>query len=105
MTLTNPNPVLANAPADTLSDPAVLHEDVLDHLWAVVVINDDVTTFATVIEALVTLFGHNHDAAERLAWIVHNAGRAVVAVGSLGFAEEGVRGLHAYRIQADLEPA
>jgi ATP-dependent Clp protease adapter protein ClpS len=105
MTSTTTNPVLADAPADVLTDAAVLQEDVLDHLWAVVVLNDDVTTFATVIEALVTLFGHTHDAAERLAWIVHRAGRAVVAVGSLGFAEDGVRGLHAYRIQADLEPA
>jgi ATP-dependent Clp protease adaptor protein ClpS len=87
--------------ASSVAAPEVIDTtELFDDLWSVVVLNDDVTTFATVIEALVTLFGHAHDAAERLAWIVHRSGRAVVAVGSREFAEEGVLGLHDYRIQA-----
>lgn len=86
--------------ASVAAPEVVTTEELFDDLWSVIVLNDDVTTFATVIEALVTLFGHTREAAERLAWLVHSSGRAVVAVGSHEFAEDGVVGLHSYRIQA-----
>jgi len=93
-----------NAQSASAASPEVLEVlDLFDDLWSVVVLDDDVTTFATVIEALVTLFGHTPSAAESLAWIVHRQGRAVVAVGSRDFAEEGVTGLHSYRIRAFCE--
>lgn len=87
---------------------AALAEDIFsafDHLWAVVVHNDDVTTFETVVTALVQIFNHSGEAAEKLAWKVHHEGRAVVAVLEEESAEAGVRALHGYRIQASLEPA
>lgn len=86
----------------------LLMEDLLDgafdDLWSVVVINDDVTTFATVITALVEIFHHTPSAAETLAWVVHRQGRAEVAVGDEAFARDGVAALHARRIQATAEP-
>lgn len=81
-----------------------LLDDAFDDLWSVVVINDDVTTFATVITALVEIFHHTPAAAEALAWTVHRQGRAEVAVGDEAFARDGVAALHARRIQATAEP-
>jgi ATP-dependent Clp protease adapter protein ClpS len=75
-----------------------------DELWSVVVLNDDVTTFATVITALVEIFHHTPEAAETLAWTVHRTGRAQVAVGDRVFALEGVEALHHRGIQAIAEP-
>ena len=47
----------------TIDLPAVADEDIgafweFEDLWAVIVWNDDVTTFQTVIEAFVEIFGH-----------------------------------------------
>jgi len=81
-----------------------LLDGAFDDLWSVVVINDDVTTFATVITALVEIFHHTPAAAEALAWTVHHQGRAEVAVGDEAFARDGVAALHARRIQATAEP-
>ena len=74
-----------------------------DDLWAVVVLNDDVTTFATVITALVEIFHHTPAAAEALAWTVHHDGRAQVAVGDETFAQDGAMALHQRGIQATIE--
>jgi ATP-dependent Clp protease adapter protein ClpS len=74
-----------------------------DDLWAVVVLNDDVTTFATVISALVEIFHHTPDAAEALAWTVHRTGRAQVAVGDQVFAINGVSQLQRRGVQATTE--
>lgn len=74
-----------------------------DDLWAVVVLNDDVTTFATVITALVEIFHHTPEAAEALAWTVHRTGRAQVAVGDETFAQDGAMALHQRGIQATIE--
>jgi ATP-dependent Clp protease adapter protein ClpS len=74
-----------------------------DDLWAVVVLNDDVTSFVTVITALVEVFHHTPDAAEALAWTVHRTGRAQVAVGDETFAQDGAIELHRRGIQATIE--
>jgi len=74
-----------------------------DDLWAVIVLNDDVTTFATVITALVEIFHHTPEAAEALAWTVHRTGRAQVAVGDEAFATDGMGQLHRRGIQATIE--
>jgi ATP-dependent Clp protease adaptor protein ClpS len=78
---------------------------IFDDLWAVVVHDDDVTTFDTVIAALMDLFNHDLPEAERLAWVVHTSGKAVVAVLKKDAAEAGVKGLHGYRIQASMTEA
>jgi ATP-dependent Clp protease adapter protein ClpS len=70
----------------------------------VIVLDDDVTTFETVITALVLLFGHTPRRASELAWTVHVTGEAVVATLPLPEAEEGVRGLHRYQILATIRP-
>jgi len=63
----------------------VVDEDIdaffaLEDLWAVIVWNDDVTTFQTVILAFVEIFGHTVERADQLAWKIHNTGKAVAAV-------------------------
>lgn len=78
--------------------------DAFAGLWSVIVHDDDVTTFETVIRALMELFGHAEPAAEALAWTVHRTGLAQVAVGSKEFAQDGVGKLRARRIQASAEP-
>lgn len=96
----------AAAPA-TVEDTDALAQtinELLGDQWAVIVINDDVTTFATVIGALMRLFGHSHDEAETLAWRVHREGRAVVAVLPETEARAGVDALHRDHIQATCEP-
>lgn len=89
---------------DELTELSDQVQEALADLWAVVVINDDVTTFQTVITALVELFDHDADYAEALAWRVHREGSAVVHVAEQEEAERGVRGLHQYGIQATMLP-
>lgn len=78
--------------------------DVFADLWAVIVHDDDVTTFQTVIKALVELFQHTEPAAQALAWTVHRSGLAQVALGSQEFAQDGVTKLVARGIRASAEP-
>lgn len=88
-----------------LEDIATQVDEALAGMWAVLVHNDDVTTFDTVITALMHLFERTQEEAEMLAWQVHTQGKAVVAVLPEAEAALGVRGLHGYRIQASAEPA
>jgi ATP-dependent Clp protease adaptor protein ClpS len=83
------------------ADELRAHED----LWAVIVWNDDVTTFETVISAFVEIFGHSPERAERLAWKIHRTGKAVVAVRPKPEAEDAVHRLHDRKIQASLDRA
>ncbi|MGD0749477.1 MAG: ATP-dependent Clp protease adaptor ClpS, partial [Acidimicrobiales bacterium] len=69
----------------TISLPEVVDEDIsaffeVEDLWAVIVWNDDVTTFQTVIRAFVEIFGHSVERADQLAWKIHRTGKAVAAV-------------------------
>jgi len=96
--------VLTDTLADTLAVEELLVGEAFEGIWEVIVHNDDVTTFETVITALVELFGHTRPAAETLAWTVHTHGRAQVAVGSEEFARAGVRSLGRRGIQASAEP-
>jgi ATP-dependent Clp protease adaptor protein ClpS len=94
---------------DTLDVPRIDEDEFLgtlrDDLYAVIVWNDDVNTFAHVITALVEIFGHSRARAEFLAWRVHNTGKAVVAVRPKDEAVAGMQALHRRRIQASVEPA
>ncbi len=95
----------------TIAQPAVLaDEDIaaffaFEDLWAVVVWNDDVTTFQTVIEAFVEIFGHTVERADELAWRIHRTGKAVAAVRPKDEAETAVQALHGRKIQATLARA
>lgn len=82
-------------------DSMFRHED----LWAVVVWNDDVTTFDTVIRAFMEILNHSRDRSEQLAWRIHRTGKAVVAIRPKDEAERVVTQLHARKIQASLDRA
>ena len=94
---------------DTLDVPRIDEDELLgtlrDDLYSVIVWNDDVNTFAHVIKALVDIFGHTHSRAEALAWRVHSAGKAVVAVRPKDEAVAGMQALHRRGIHASVEPA
>ena len=94
----------------TLDSPTIPEEDVdkfLTHeeLWAVIVWNDDVTTFQTVIQAFVEIFGHTVERADELAWKIHRTGKAVAAVRPKDEAEAAVHALHLRKISASLARA
>jgi ATP-dependent Clp protease adapter protein ClpS len=94
----------------TLDAPTIPEEDVdkfLAHeeLWAVIVWNDDVTTFQTVIQAFVEILGHTVERADQLAWTIHRTGKAVAAVRPKDEAEAAVHALHLRKIQATLARA
>jgi len=76
-----------------------------EDLWAVIVWNDDVTTFQTVIEAFVEIFGHSVERADDLAWKIHTTGKACAAVRPKDEAEAAVQALHQRKIQATLARA
>ena len=76
-----------------------------EDLWAVVVWNDDVTTFQTVIQAFVEIFHHSVERADQLAWTIHRTGKAVAAIRPKDEAEAAVRDLHRRKISASLAPA
>jgi len=94
----------------TIDLPAVADEDIgafweFEDLWAVIVWNDDVTTFQTVIEAFVEIFGHTVERADQLAWRIHRTGKAVAAVRPKDEAEAAVHALHERKISATLSRA
>ena len=93
-----------------LDHPVLVDEDIdtffaFEDLWAVVVWNDDVTTFQTVILAFVEIFGHSVERADELAWRIHRTGKAVAAVRPKDEAEAAVHALHQRKIQATLARA
>ncbi len=102
--------------SQTLDLPQTLERDVLvdedidafydyEDLWAVIVWNDDVTTFQTVIQAFVEILGHSVERADELAWKIHRTGKAAVAVRPKDEAEAAVHALHQRKISATLARA
>jgi len=94
----------------TINLPKIADEDIgaffeFEDLWAVIVWNDDVTTFQTVIEAFVEILGHTVERADQLAWKIHRTGKAVAAVRPKDEAEAAVRALHLRKISATLSRA
>ena len=74
-----------------------------ENLWAVIVWNDDVNTFAHVIKALVEILHHTVARAEQLTSRIHNVGKAVVAYRPKEEAAAVVRRFHGRGIQATME--
>jgi ATP-dependent Clp protease adaptor protein ClpS len=102
-TMTHPHP-------STIDLPDVIDADIdaffaSEDLWAVIVWNDDVTTFQTVIQAFVEIFGHSVERADQLAWKIHSTGKAVAAVRPKDEAEAAVHALHLRKISASLARA
>jgi ATP-dependent Clp protease adaptor protein ClpS len=94
----------------TIALPVLGDEDIdaffeTEDLWAVIVWNDDVTTFQTVIQAFVEIFGHSVERADQLAWTIHRTGKAVAAVRPKDEAEAAVHALHQRLIQATMARA
>ena len=94
----------------TLEGPVLADEDIdafydFEDLWAVIVWNDDVTTFQTVIKAFVEIFGHTVERADELAWRIHRTGKAAVAVRPKDEAEAAVHALHLRKISATIARA
>jgi ATP-dependent Clp protease adaptor protein ClpS len=97
-------------PSSTLDAPVLDDVDVdaffqNEDLWAIIVWNDDVTTFQTVIQAFVEIFHHTVERADQLAWKIHNTGKAVAAIRPKEEAEAAVRALHSRQISASLARA
>src|ERR1700726_2052058 len=92
-------------------DPQVIDDADLDSffetedLWAVIVWNDDVTTFQTVIQAFVEIFHHSVERADQLAWKIHRTGKAGAAIRPKDEAEAAVRDLPRRKISASLDRA
>jgi ATP-dependent Clp protease adaptor protein ClpS len=100
----------SSQPSTTIELDVVVDEDIdtffdLEDLWAVVVWNDDVTTFQTVVQAFVEILGHTVERADQLAWTIHRTGKAVAAVRPKDEAEAAVHALHGRKIQATLARA
>jgi ATP-dependent Clp protease adaptor protein ClpS len=103
MTLTIDHPSTIEQPV--LDDADVDAFFVTEDLWAVIVWNDDVTTFQTVIQAFVEIFHHTVERADQLAWTIHRTGKAVAAIRPKDEAEAAVRDLHRRKISASLDRA
>jgi ATP-dependent Clp protease adaptor protein ClpS len=101
LTLSQPGTIDAAVLTDVDVDAFFETED----LWAVIVWNDDVTTFQTVIQAFVEIFNHSVERADQLAWTIHQTGKAVAAVRPKDEAEAAVRALHLRLISASLARA
>src|SRR4029077_19415468 len=69
--MTSPSQPSTTIELDVLADEDVDAFFAFEDLWAVVVWNDDVTTFQTVIQALVEILGHTVERADQLAWKIH----------------------------------
>jgi ATP-dependent Clp protease adaptor protein ClpS len=87
----------------TVTDDDIDQMFALEDLWAVVLWNDDVNTFAHVIQALVEILQHTEERAEQLALKVHNTGKAVVALRPKEEAVVAVSRFHGRGIQATAE--
>jgi ATP-dependent Clp protease adaptor protein ClpS len=103
MTLTFDHLSTIEAPVVDDADVDAFYDE--EDLWAIIVWNDDVTTFQTVIQAFVEIFHHSVERADQLAWTIHRTGRAVAAVRPKEEAEAAVRDLHRRKISASLARA
>ncbi len=103
MTLIFDHPSTIDQPA--LDDADVDAFFVTEDLWAIIVWNDDITTFQTVIQAFVEIFNHSVERADQLAWTIHRTGKAVAAIRPKEEAEAAVHDLHRRKISATLARA
>ena len=104
--MANPSQPSTTIELDVLADEDVEELFDLEDLWAVIVWNDDVTTFKrSCRKAFVEILGHTFERADQLAWKIHQTGKAVAAVQPKDEAEAAVHALHLRKIQATLARA
>ena len=89
-------------PADDLAETI---DGIFERHWAVVIMDSDVTTFAEVEGACISLFGYTAPAAAALAMRVHTTGEAVAAVLAEAEARRAVGSLRRRNVRARAEPA
>ena len=78
-------------------------QQLLDDLYAVVILDSDRTTFAEVEAACVALFGYTPDEAAALALKVHTTGEAVAAVMARQPATEAIGALRRGNVRARMD--
>ena len=76
---------------------------VFEDLYAVIIVDSDLTTFAEVERACMVLFRYTADEAAALAMRVHTTGEAVAAVLGRDDATKAVSALHAGNVRARME--
>ena len=93
------------AAADVIEDQDLGDQvgEVFDDLYAVVILDSDLTTFAEVEGACVSLFGYTSEEAAALAMRVHTTGQAVAAVLGRRDAARAVRELRRWNVRSRLE--
>jgi ATP-dependent Clp protease adapter protein ClpS len=94
-----------DAAAGVIEDKALGTQvgEVFDDLYAVVILDSDLTTFAEVEGACVTLFGYSVEDAAALAMRVHTTGQAVAAILARSEAAKAVRTLRRWNVRSRLE--
>lgn len=85
-------------------EEALLEEVLLENWPAreLVLHNDDVNTFAHVIQCLCEICGHDPIQAEQCAWIVHHNGKCGVKRGTFDALEPMCTALHEQGLSADI---
>ena len=74
----------------------------LDVPWVTIVWNDPVNLMTYVAFVFRSYFGYAAEEADRLMLLVHNEGRAVVALGNREQMERHVAAMHGYGLQASV---
>lgn len=89
---------------ETVSDVEHAIEDLFGDMFEVVVLDDPVTLFDTVVDALVLVCGHPRQVAERLTMKVHETGSAAVYIATLASAETVALDLRQRGLKATVRP-
>ncbi|KQO95840.1 ATP-dependent Clp protease adapter ClpS [Leifsonia sp. Leaf264] len=74
----------------------------IDVPWVTIVWNDPVNLMNYVAFVFRSYFGYSAPEADRLMLLVHNEGRAIVAVGNREQMERHVAAMHGYGLQASV---
>ena len=77
----------------------------LDMPWVTIVWNDPVNLQQYVTHVFTSYFGYPRAEAERLMFLVHNEGKAVVATGPQEEMERHVEAMHGYGLWASITKA
>jgi ATP-dependent Clp protease adaptor protein ClpS len=96
---------VSNTATITETDLFAALESSFEKMYAVLVLNDDVTPFDWVLLTLMDLFGYSPEEAHDLTMKVHTTGQAVVQVCDREQAEGYVKAIHERQIQATYREA
>jgi ATP-dependent Clp protease adaptor protein ClpS len=94
---------LAMPVAPTTPTPEIQPHPILDSLWKVVLLNDDVNLMPYVMHALVKVFSMSKEKAQQHMKEAHDTGRSIVWIGAKERAEHYVLMLNQWHLGAELE--